>query len=93
MGKPDSVDIKKKRSDAMCSHFGDIINKRTIFLLSQYPFMLVGTVKNVVEDYVEIMADTSIIETFEQRTWFVHIDIIQAFYDEEDGGPKIPTLN
>ncbi|WP_246938724.1 hypothetical protein [Bacillus pinisoli] len=93
MAKPDSVDVKKKRADAMSVHFKKIKGKRTIFLLSQYPFMLIGTVQKVIEDYVEIYADTSIIDSFEQRTWFVHIDTIQTFYDEEDGGPKIPTLN
>ncbi|MCP8615274.1 hypothetical protein [Salirhabdus salicampi] len=88
-----SENIPKKRLDSMCNHFIKVKGKRAFFLISQYPFMLIGTVKDVFEDYVEIEADTSIIDTFEQRNWFIHIDTIQTFYDEEEGGPKIPTLN
>jgi hypothetical protein len=85
-------DYKKKRKDSLYKHFEICKSQRTFFLLSQYPYMLIGKVTEVFEDYVEVQVDTSIIETFEDRLWYVHIDLIQTFYNENENGPEIPIL-
>ncbi|MCA1032565.1 hypothetical protein LCL95_16250 [Bacillus timonensis] len=91
--KKEKPDVAKKRFESISSFFEDNLNKRTFFLISQYPYMLIGNVTDVVDDYLEVSVDTSIIEQFEQRIWYVHIDLIQTFYTEEEGGPTIPSLN
>jgi hypothetical protein len=62
-----------------------------IFLLSAiFPFMIVGNIKNVKEDFVLVEVLVSQSKKFENELIYINIDDIEVFYIEGDG-PKIQT--
>ena len=69
------------------------IGRRTMFLTAEFPFIYIGTIENIVEDYVLVDVDTAEQAVFEDRTWAIHANAIQAMYYEMEGFPRIPELN
>lgn len=72
----------------------DTLKKKTgqkIFLLIQpYPFVVIGTIVNVKNDFVIINIQANSISDVQKGTIHVKIEDIEAFYIEE-AGPKIPN--
>lgn len=89
---PNRPDIQRSRFDTLCNHFLRMRRSKTLFLTSQYPFIFIGTIETLDEDYLKVLVETSIIEQLEGRTWHINVKTIQAFYSERQGGPAIPQL-
>ena len=68
------------------------IGKRALFLTAEFPFISIGTITDVVVDYVLVDVDTAEQAIFEDRIWAIHIEAIRVIYYEMDGFPRIPEL-
>ena len=82
-----------ERSDALQQEFIQAVGQRVLLLSSQFPFLFIGTVRAVLEDFLQLDVETTHIEQLENRTWYLHLDTISAFYIERAGQPRIPDLN
>lgn len=71
----------------------DGIGRRAMFLTAEFPFIYIGTITDILIDYVLVDVDTAEQSVFENRTWAIHANAIQAMYYEMDGFPRIPELN
>ena len=71
----------------------DGIGRRAMFLTAEFPFIYIGTITDIVIDYVLVDVDTAEQSVFENRIWAIHANAIQAMYYEMDGFPRIPELN
>ncbi|WP_106496443.1 hypothetical protein [Lentibacillus sp. Marseille-P4043] len=80
------------RNDAIVKHFKKNKKRRIFILTEAFPFMFIGTIKDVVEDMVVLDVDTTHIPALEEKEWTVHIHSINVFYIESSIGPKIPEL-
>ena len=69
------------------------IGRRAMFLTAEFPFIYIGIITDIVIDYVLVDVDTAEQSVFENRTWAIHANAIQAMYYEMDGFPRIPELN
>ncbi|AXI10092.1 hypothetical protein CV093_15565 [Oceanobacillus sp. 143] len=86
------VSINDIHDEALVQHFKDGIGNRVFLLIPNFPFMLIGMIKDVIDDHVEINVETSTQAVFENRLWQVHIHAIEVFFIEREGGPQIPVL-
>ncbi|PLT28551.1 hypothetical protein [Peribacillus deserti] len=68
------------------------VGKRALFLTAEFPFLYIGEILEIIEDYVRVAVDTTEQPVFEDRNWIIHIDAIQVLYIETEGFPKIPEL-
>lgn len=82
-----------KRSGALQDEFLPAIGLRVLLLTAQFPFLFIGIVRGVVEDFIQLDVQTTHVEQLENRTWYLHVDTINAFYIERPGQPPIPELN
>lgn len=85
-------DVHAMRFTALRQVFVDNIGGRTLILTAQFPFLFIGKILEVVEDFVRVDVETTHIEQLENRTWLLHIDTIATFYIEKPGEPPIPDL-
>lgn len=86
------VSINDIHDEALIQHFSDGIGSKIFLLIPNFPFMLIGKIKSVIDDHVEIDVETSSQATFEKRVWQVHIHAIEVFFIEREGGQQIPIL-
>ncbi|PID00894.1 hypothetical protein [Sporosarcina sp. P29] len=80
------------REEGISTHFSQNINKKVLILTEAFPFMFIGEIISVVDDFVEMKVQNTSIPALEGKTWFVHIDSIEVFYIETETGIKIPEL-
>ena len=86
-----AVDINAIREAVVAETFYKNIGRRTFILMSQYPFLIIGEIINVISDYLVIKAEVTNVAEFDNEVFRVHIDDIEVFYIEKDG-KKIPDI-
>lgn len=84
--------INAIHDEALIDHFIDGIGRKLLSLTSSFPFIFIGEIIDVVEDYVVVDVETTSIAELEERRWHIHIHDIEVFYIERDDGPRIPEL-
>ncbi|MED4403629.1 hypothetical protein [Metabacillus fastidiosus] len=84
--------INNIHDEALIQEFKQGVGAKIFVLTPSYPFVFIGIIQEVVEDYVVIDVETTTISELENRQWFLHIDQIEVFYIEQIGKPRIPEL-
>ncbi|AGK55892.1 hypothetical protein [Bacillus sp. 1NLA3E] len=87
----DRADINAIRQRAVSEEFAENKDKRALILLGQYPFLIIGRIKNVISDYLLIKAEVTNVFELDGEVFRVHIDDIEVFYIENDDIP-IPDI-
>lgn len=84
-------DINTIRQTVVSQAFENNIGVRALVLLSQYPFLIIGPIAEVVSDYLVIEAEITNITELDGEKFRVHIDDIEVFYIENENRP-IPDI-
>ncbi|WP_246938571.1 hypothetical protein [Bacillus pinisoli] len=87
------VSINDIHDEALIEHFVNGIGRRAFLLTPAFPFLFIGTIKDVVEDLLVMDVETTHIAQLENREWHIHIDSIEVFFIERDNGPRIPNVS
>jgi hypothetical protein len=82
-----------ERSGALQEVFIEAVGQRVLLLAAQFPFLFIGRLIDVIEDFIRLEVETTHIDQLEGREWLLHLDNINVFYIERDGAPRIPRLN
>ena len=85
------IDINAIREAVVTLAFRNSIGKRALVLISQFPFLIIGTIEEVISDYVVIKAEVTNVTELDDEIFRVHIDNIEVFYIEDEGR-KIPDI-
>lgn len=85
-------DINFIREAAVEEIFRKSISKRVLILTQEFPFLVIGKIKNVEGDYVFVDVDTTHIDPLEDRIFRIHLDRVEVFYIEKHGQP-IPEIS
>lgn len=93
MARNDHTCVHELRVDALRNEFEKNTGRKVLLLMGQYPFLFIGEILEVVQDYIRVAVDTTQIAQLENRVWLLHIDTISAFYIEKPGQPLIPKLS
>ena len=72
--------------------FRRAVGKRALLLLSSFPFLIIGTVRNAVDGLVCVEAETTHLSELEGKLVWVRLDAVEVFYIE-DGPHAIPRLH
>lgn len=88
---PIGIDINAIREAVVSLEFQNNIGKRALVLISSFPFLFIGTIEEVVSDYLMIKAEVTNVTELDDETFRVHIDDIEVFYIENEGR-KIPDI-
>lgn len=86
------TDINAIRQAVVTEKFRKSIGKRTLILMGPYPFMIIGTILEVVSDFIRIKVEVTNISELDGEIFRLHLDQIEVFFIE-DGTNKIPNLN
>ncbi|WP_332698052.1 hypothetical protein [Halalkalibacter lacteus] len=92
MKREPNVPIAVIRQRALYNALREAIGKRIFLLSALFPFMIVGNVWSVKEDFVFIEVSSSQSKKLENEMVRLKIDDIEVFYFEGDG-PKIQTTS
>ncbi|WP_303984180.1 hypothetical protein [Niallia circulans] len=92
LGLIGEADVNAIRQAVVTNKFSKSIGKRTLILLGPYPFMIIGTILEVVSDFVRIKVEVTNISELDGEIFRLHIDQVEVFFIE-DGKYKIPNLN
>jgi uncharacterized surface protein with fasciclin (FAS1) repeats len=84
-------DINSVRYKVVSDEFKSNKGKRTIIFLAQFPFLIIGPIKDVVGDYLLIEAEVTNVTELDGELFTVHIDEIEVYYIERKGR-KIPDI-
>ena len=87
-----TLSVNDIHDEALIQEFIDGIGKKVFILTPSYPFVFIGKIVNVVEDYVIVDVEVTTINSLENREWNIHIHNIEVFYIERKGFPRIPEL-
>ncbi len=87
-----SPDINAVREFVVTQEFRDHIGCKALILIFQFPFLIIGTIKDVIGDYLLIKADVTNVNELDDEIFRVHIDDIEVFYIQEPGQPEIPDI-
>lgn len=79
-----SKSINNIRQSAVVEEFTENIGQRTLILLPQFPFLIVGEILAVISDYVVVRAEITNITELDNEEFRVHIDEIDVFYIETE---------
>ncbi len=85
------IDINAIREAVVSLQFKNNIGRRALLLIPSFPFLIVGTIEDVISDYVVIKAEVTNVTELDGETFRVHTDDIEVFY-VEDEGRKIPDI-
>ncbi|WP_100372898.1 hypothetical protein [Bacillus sp. FJAT-45037] len=77
---------------ALIQEFINGIGENVFLLTPSFPYVFIGTLVDVVEDYAVIDVSVTTISELENRQWQIHIHQIEAFYIQREGQPRIPEL-
>lgn len=84
-------DINALRQAVVTKAFEESAGKRALVLIGPYPFFIVGSIVEVLSDYLVIEAEITNVTELDDEIFRIHIDNIEVFYIEEDGKP-IPDI-
>ena len=84
--------INAVREYFLTIEFKENVGERALLLIASFPFLIIGTIKEVVSDYLVIKAEVTNIADLDDEVFRVHIDDIEVFYIEKPGEPKIPDI-
>ncbi|WP_019241011.1 MULTISPECIES: hypothetical protein [Bacillus] len=87
----ENMDINAIRHAVVSREFEINIGKKALTLLAQYPFLVIGEIKEVTGDYVFIKAEVTNISELDGSLFRIHTDDIEVFFIETRGY-KIPEL-
>ncbi len=87
----EGVDINAIRSAAVSREFEENPEKRALILIEPFPFLIIGSIVEVVSDYVVIEAEVTNVSELDGEIYRIHIDDIEVFYIEKEGRP-IPDI-
>ena len=85
------IDINAIREAVVALQFKNNIGRRALLLIPSFPFLIVGTIEDVVGDYIVIKAEITNVTELDGEVFRVHTDDIEVFY-VEDEGRKIPDI-
>lgn len=85
-------DINARRESGVTLEFSGNIGKRALILIFPYPFLVIGTIVDVVSDYLIILAEVTNVNELDGEEFRVHIDDIEVFYIEQENKPSIPDI-
>ncbi|MGM9948706.1 MAG: hypothetical protein ACI33P_01205 [Lysinibacillus sp.] len=85
------IDINAIREAVVSLQFEKNIGKRALVLMPSFPFLIVGTIEEVVSDYLVIKAEVTNVTELDGEIFRVHIDDIEVFYIEDEER-KIPDI-
>jgi len=88
----ETVNINAVREFFLSIEFKENVGERALILISPFPFLIIGTIQEVVSDYLVIKAEVTNIAELDDEVFRVHIDDIEVFYIEKPGEPKIPNI-
>ena len=88
----ETVNINAVREFFLSIEFKENVGERALILISPFPFLIIGTIQEVVSDYLVIKAEVTNIAELDYEVFRVHIDDIEVFYIEKPGEPKIPNI-
>ena len=88
----EDMNINAIREYFVTIEFKENVGKRALLLIAQYPFLIIGPIKEVIGDYLVIKAEVTNIAELDDEVFRVHIDDIEVFYIEKAGKPKIPNI-
>ena len=89
---PETININAVREYFLSNEFKENVGERALILISPFPFLIIGTIQEVVSDYLVIKAEVTNIAELDDEVFRVHIDDIEVFYIEKPGEPKIPNI-
>lgn len=92
MSNRGSRDINAIRQAVVSREFERKIGRRTIIMIAQYPFLIIGEIENVVSDYVFVKAEFTNVSELDGHLFRVHTDDIEVFFIETLQHP-IPKIN
>ncbi|MEH7604416.1 hypothetical protein [Priestia megaterium] len=84
-------DINALRQAVVTKAFEESPGKRALLLIGPYPFLVIGSIVEVLSDYLVIEAEITNVAELDDEIFRIHIDNIEVFYIEEDGKP-IPDI-
>lgn len=84
--------INAIRQAAVSREFSNNTGNKALVMISPFPFMVIGKIVKVVEDFVFFDVKTTHISELEGKVLRIHLDDIEVFYIE-NGGPKIPVIS
>ena len=87
-----TININAIRQYFVTRDFKKNTGKRALILISPFPFLIIGTIQEVISDYLVIKAEVTNIAELDDEVFRVHIDDIEVFYIEKPGEPKIPNI-
>ncbi|WP_413366295.1 hypothetical protein [Lysinibacillus sp. 3P01SB] len=85
------IDINAIREAVVSLEFQNNIEKRALILISSFPFLIIGTIEEVVSDYLVIKAEVTNVTELDGEVFRIHIDDIEVFYIEKEGR-EIPDI-
>ena len=88
----ETLNINAIREFFVTVEFKENVGNRALILISPFPFLIIGMIKEVVGDYLVIKAEVTNIAELDDEVFRVHIDDIEVFYIEKPGKPKIPNI-
>ncbi|MGE5482712.1 MAG: hypothetical protein ACM3VX_07420 [Bacteroidota bacterium] len=75
----------------MLHTFAKAIGKRTLFLTDAFPFLVIGVIERVVEEFIFVQVETCHVMELEGTTMRIYVDDIEVFYIEDEEH-AIPSL-
>jgi hypothetical protein len=87
-----SPSINDIHDEGVIQDFRDGIGKKVFILTPSFPFVFIGKIVEVIEDYVLLDTQVTTIAELENRNWFIHVHSIETYYIETKGLPRIPKL-
>lgn len=88
----ETININAVREFFVSKEFKENVGERALILISPFPFLIIGTIQEVISDYLVIKAEVTNIAELDDEVFRVHIDDIEVFYIENPGEPKIPDI-
>ena len=85
-------DINAIRERVVTEEFRNNIGNRAFILVFQFPFMIIGKIKDVMSDYLIICTEVTNVTELDNEEFRVHIDNIEVFYIEKDLNRPIPDI-
>ena len=87
-----SMNINAIREASVTEQFMNNLGKRALILIFPYPFLIIGSIVEVVSDYLVINAEVTNVTELDGEEFRVHIDDIEVFYIEQENKPPIPDI-
>jgi hypothetical protein len=90
-GQSQRQEVNKIRHAVVVHAFKDNVGQRALILIGPFPFLVIGKITEVNDDFVFITVETTHIDELEGRVLRIHIDDVEVFFIE-DGNHSIPRI-